>query len=60
MADDIESWEIFVSLYKTGSIGLTAQELNVDAPTVSKKISVLEKNREMFILIADQAVCSYS
>ncbi len=50
MADDIESWEIFVSLYKTGSIGLTAQELNVDAPTVSKKISVLEKkNREMFI-----------
>ncbi|WP_308513838.1 LysR family transcriptional regulator [uncultured Turicimonas sp.] len=43
MADDIESWEIFVSLYKTGSIGLTAQELNVDAPTVSKKISVLEK-----------------
>lgn len=43
MNDDILSWEIFVLVYSNGSIAETAEKLNLDAPTVSKKLKGLEK-----------------
>lgn len=41
--EDLMCWEIFVSLYKTGFIYQTAEELGLDSPMVSKKLTYLEK-----------------
>ena len=50
MTEDIQSWEIFASLFRTGSVALSATEVGLDAPVVSKKISALEKKlgRKLF------------
>ena len=52
MTEDIQSWEIFASLFRTGSVALSATEVGLDAPVVSKKISALEKKlgRKLFDL----------
>ena len=41
--EDLMCWEIFVSLYKTGFIYQTAEELGLDSPMVSKKIDLSRK-----------------
>ncbi len=50
-SDDLITWKIFESIYKNGSIQVTANELNLDKSTVSKKLSALEKHfgRHLFV-----------
>ena len=43
MDDDLLSWKIFTTLYRTRYIHRASKELNLDEPYVSRKITALEK-----------------
>lgn len=48
--DELLVWRIFLSVYRTGSIQTTAEEMQLDSSTVSRKLSALEKKlgRKLF------------
>ena len=50
MIDDFEALEVFLSLTQTGSVQATADELDLTAPNVSRKLAKLEHSigRKLF------------
>ena len=41
---NLESWKVFAAVARTGSITETSAELEMDAPSISRIVSGLEKS----------------